>query len=366
MFKAQNGLTEEDIIILDPYWNEDTVEPLRKQGREDDLICPVCKQPVQVRAGRKKRWHFAHKDLSNCPLKHESPNVLQARVLLYSWLQAKLGEKVTVEKHFPGTDLPRPLDCYVELTGDQKIGYWILERGLRDRWTLQHTLSHLGISIIWVPLKDMLKVDEEDEGAVHLTPTERDIAFSSDYNQLYSHFDSALSYLDADEKMVLTLRGLNCVHLPQKYRFDFKLENDLNQMLFFPQTGELVHPGEHERLEALREEVKEQERIREIEEKERRVEERKRQEEVEKQRQRIFSQVAKQTAHKHNFIPKPPPAPKPPKKEKKESESYSYLDKPYLCRVCGAMTVNWTSLDMGSNTCICSRECLAKSHEEGR
>ncbi len=248
MFKAQDGLTEEDIIILDPYWNEDTIEPLRKQGRDDNLICPVCKQPVQVRAGRKKRWHFAHKDLSNCPLKQESPNVLQARVLLYSWLQAKLGEKVTVEKHFPGADLPRPVDCYVELSSDQKIGYWILERGLRDRWTLQNTLSHMGVSIVWVPLKDMLKVDEEDDGSVHLTPTERDIAFSSDYNQLYSHFDSALSYLDVDKKTVLTLRGLNCVHLPQKYRFDFKLKNDLNQILFVPQTGELVHPGEHERL----------------------------------------------------------------------------------------------------------------------
>jgi hypothetical protein len=243
MFKAQKGLTQEEIIIIDPYWNEETIGLLRQQGRDDQLICPVCKQPVLVRAGKKKRWHFAHKDLSNCPLKHESPNILQARVILYTWLKTKLGDQVTIEKHFPGIDLPRPIDCYVELSNQQKIGYWIMERGIRDRWTLQHTFSNLNMSIIWVPLLDMLRVDEEDPAAVHLTPTERDIAFFSDYNQLYSHFDCALSYLDVDNKTVLTLRGLNCVHLPQKYQFDFKLVTAIDEMLFFPQTGELVHPG---------------------------------------------------------------------------------------------------------------------------
>lgn len=364
MFKAQKGLTEEEIIILDPFWNEDTIDSLRDQGRDDNLICPICKQPVLVRAGRKKRWHFAHKDLSDCPLKHESPNILQARVLLYSWLKTKLGEQVTIEKHFPGTNLPRPIDCYVELSNQQKIGYWIMERGIRDRWTLQHTFSNLDMSIIWVPLLDMLRVDEENPGAVHLTPTERDITFFSDYNQIYSHFDSTLSYLDVDNKAVLTLRGLNCVHLPQKYQYDVKLVNALDEMLFFPQTGELVHPGEHERLEELKKEIEEQERLRAIEEQKRREEERKRQAELEKQRQIIFPHAKKQTKHEWNNIPNPPPSPKPFKKDKKESELYSYINKPYPCRICGIMTANWSSLDLGSNTCICSRECLTKSHEE--
>ena len=38
---------------------------------------------AQVRAGEIKRWHFAHKHLQDCPLQHESPQILQARALLY-------------------------------------------------------------------------------------------------------------------------------------------------------------------------------------------------------------------------------------------------------------------------------------------
>jgi hypothetical protein len=367
MFKAQRGLKEEEIIILDPYWNEENIELLRKQGRADELTCPVCKQPVLVRAGKKKRWHFAHKDLTNCPLKHESLNVLQARVLLYSWLKLKLGGKVTVEQYFPGTDLPRPVDCYAELSNEQKIGYWILDKGIRDRWALQHTFSQLGISIVWVPLTDMLREDEEDQGTVHLTPTERDISSSSDYNQLYSQFDNSLSYLDVEEKTVVTLRGLNCIHSPQKYRFDSKLVSLLVQMLFLPQTGEFVHPGEHERLEELRREIEEQERLAAIEEQKRREEEKKRQQELAEQRKRMFSQDRSQTGYVKDYVSKTPsPIPKPPKEKKRESESFDYLDKQYPCRICGNMTVNWTSLDLGSKTCICSRECLIDSHEEGK
>lgn len=345
MFKALAHRTEKEIIILDPFWSEDTIEPLRKQGQDDDLLCPVCRQPVLVRAGNKKRWHFAHKDLSNCPLKHESPNILQARTLLYSWLKSKLGERVTIEKHFPKTNLPRPIDCYVELSEEQKIGYWILERGIRDRWKLQRTLSSLGISIIWVPLINMLKPDDKDLEAVYLTPTERDIAFSSDFNQLYSTVDSAVSYVDIDKKTVITLRGLACIHLPQKYAFDAKLETNLNEMLFFPQTGEFVHPGEYEQLVALKEKSKEQERLRKIE----------------NLRHMNFSNTKEHATYKEDFIPKRPPSSTFQKKEKKES--YNYIEQPYPCEICGTETANWSTLDLKSNTCICSSECLAKSQE---
>lgn len=364
MFKAQVGITQKEIIILDPYWDEETIKVLRQQGRDDGLICPVCKQPVLVRAGEKKRWHFAHKDLTNCPLRHESPDVLQARVLLYSWLKSKLAEKVTVERHFDGVDLPRPIDCYVEFSNKQKIGYWILDRGFRDRRTLQYTLSRLGISIVWVPLTAMIRQDGEDQGTIHLTPTERDITFSSAYNQLYSPFDSSLSYLDVEDKRVMTLRGLKCVHSPQKYQFDFKLVTALDQMLFLSKTGELVHPGEHERLGELRKEVKEQERIRIIEEQNRHERERTRLKELAEQRKRMLTKVKIQPESADQDVTRSQvPSPKPSKNEKQESQSNNCLEKVYPCRICGTMTKNWTSLDLGSKTCICSRECLTRSHE---
>lgn len=85
---------------------------------------PRLQTAVHVRAGEKKRWHFAHKNLSDCPLRHESLDVLQARSLLYRWLKTKFGDKVTIEKHFLESTLPRPLDCYVVLSANKLVGYW--------------------------------------------------------------------------------------------------------------------------------------------------------------------------------------------------------------------------------------------------
>lgn len=367
MYKAQIALTGEEIIILDPVWSGESIESLRQQGREGKLICHVCKQPVLVRAGEKRRWHFAHKDLTNCPLKNESPLVLQAKVLLYNWLKSKLGPKVTIEKHFPGTDLLRPIDCYAELLNGQKIGYWILEKGIRNRWAIQCALSSLGISTVWVPLVSILREDDIEQNSAHLTPTERDIAFSSNYSQLYSDFDKSLSYLDVERKEVLTIRGLRCIHSPQKYKFAFKLATDLDQMLFHPQTGELVHPCEHEGLQELRREIEEQERIRAIKELESQEQERAHQKKLAERQKDVLSRPFNQKRQGKRYDPKPSAAYTKVRKEENvssmHSAAYNHLNETYPCQVCGEMTVNWTFLDLGSKTCICSRECLKRSRE---
>lgn len=365
MFKAQRGLTKEYVIILDSYWNEETVELLRQNGRDDELICPVCKQPVLVKAGQKKRWHFAHKDLTNCPLKNESPNVLQARMLLYSWLKSKLGDKVTIEQHFSGSNLPRPVDCYVELSNEHKIGYWILEKGIRDRWAIQHALFQLGISIVWIPLADMLREDDQDQWTVHLTPTERDITYLSEYNKLYSSKGGSLSYLNVENNNIFTLRGLSCIHSPQKYHFNFKLETVLEQVLLSPQTGEFVHPGEHERLEKHNKEIEEQERLIAIEKQRILNEETKRQQELAEQQDMISSNLTTRSCkERQHFSSSSDPEPKSQKDKKKESESYPYLEKLYTCRICGIMGTDWVDLDLSNNTCICSNECLVRSYNE--
>ena len=361
MFKAQRGLTKEDVVILDPYWNEKTVELLRQHGRDDELICPVCKQPVLVRAGQKKRWHFAHKDLTNCPLKNESPDVLQARILLYSWLKSKLGEKVTIEKYYPEADLPRPIDCFIELSNGHKIGYWILDKGIRDRWALQHAFLQLDISIVWVPLADILREDDQDQGTVHLTPTERDITYSSEYSKLYSYSDKSLSYLDVEKKAISTIRGLNCIHSPQKYHFHSKLVTILDQVLLSPLTGEFVHPGEHEQLKILKRDIEEKERIRAIEEQKRWNDEKKWRQELAEQQKRTFSPRT-QAWNATQRLPKPTTSlPKFPENKKRESEFNNLFDELYPCSVCGKMTMNWTTLDLSGNTCVCSNECLAAS-----
>ena len=110
MFKALHRPSGEEIVILEPRWRRQ-LDTLRLLDAQDDLVCQGCLQPVRVRAGEVKRWHFAHKHLQNCPYEFESPVLLQCRAVLYEWLVSQLGEDVvTLEKKSP---LPRPVDCWV-------------------------------------------------------------------------------------------------------------------------------------------------------------------------------------------------------------------------------------------------------------
>lgn len=344
MFKSLDCQSSQEVIILDPHWNKETIVPLRSKGREGYLVCPVCKQPVHVRAGERNRWHFAHNIISNCPLKHESANLLQARGLLYTWLRSKYGGKVTVEKHFPDLNLPRSLDCYVEISDEQKLGYWILDKGIRSRYPLQYAFSNLDISIVWVLLSSMLKIDDESPESVHLSPTERDFIYPSEYNPIYSHYDSALNYLDIEDTSVTTLRGLNCTHFPQKFSFDAALKDDLRNMLISPKTGEFVHPGEHERLLELQERLRfeeEQQRQNEIKEH--------RERELTKQRY-LESLAARSPLPKTNYTPHV----QTPNNAFTENTG----NKQYPCSVCGILTGNWVIFDGKTDTCVCTRDCL--------
>src|SRR3972149_2366896 len=123
MFKALINPSGEEIVILEPRWRRQ-LDTLRLLDIQDDLVCQGCLQPVRVRAGGVKRWHFAHKHLHNCPYEFESPILLQSRAVLYEWLLARRGEDgVTLEKK---TSLPRPVDCWVR-GADGDIGYWIID-----------------------------------------------------------------------------------------------------------------------------------------------------------------------------------------------------------------------------------------------
>src|SRR5512144_1811457 len=113
MYKALHLQTGEEIIILHPAW-KGRIPELRAMDRADLLVCQGCMQPLRVKAGQHKRAHFAHKHLKACSYGTESPAILNARAVLYEWLVAQFGLGVTVEKQFPESGLPRPVDCWVE------------------------------------------------------------------------------------------------------------------------------------------------------------------------------------------------------------------------------------------------------------
>jgi hypothetical protein len=369
MYRVIDTVTGKDCIILDPIWNRDTIHKLRAQDRVNRLCCPHCNKPVRLRAGEKKRWHFAHKDLSDCSLRNESAEILEARSQLYSLLKSKFGDDVTVEKSIDGVNLPRPIDCVIEHDG-QKIGYWIFERGLRNRSDLQRKFAENNIKSVWIFLHTMQDRDEEESQVVHLTPTERDFLFISDYNRLYSSSDRSGLYLDHVHQKMITLRGLICIHEPQKYEFDHLLEHDLSEMLVLPSTGEFIHPGEYQAFQQWKERQKQEEKLRQ-----RQQEEQKKLLKLEEERRlKYMKDLERKMAHQQSSRPvfsNKYVHVKPGKKERKSPKSsiaekgISVEQESYPCEVCGAMAKDWVVLDHKTKTCVCSRECLKTKRIQG-
>jgi len=336
MFKAKDLQAGKDIIILDKQWNRDTVELLRAKCREDGLQCPECKQPVLVKAGDKKRWHFAHRDIGNCALKNESPAILQARSLLYTWLNTKYPDKVTIEKRIPGAEFPRPIDCYVETERGKKLAYWILEAGIRSKDELLYEFKSLHVFIHWVFLANMLKFDRDDNPhsdnphSIELTPTERTFSYTSEYNTIYSASNKALNYLNIEEQTLITLRGLWCIHAPRQYTFKKLLRDKLSNVLICPKTGEFIYGGEYKKLQQHRE------------------------------RQRHQLLEPPENISSSSLSPSPQPLSSVRPKDSEARPLPNYLTQAFSCQICGVKTHDWIKLNTSTNTCIC-RKCSRKS-----
>ena len=335
MFKALHRLSGEEIVILEPRWRGQ-LDSLRLLDVQDDLVCQGCLQPVRVRAGELKRWHFAHKHLQNCPYEFESPVLLQCRAVLYEWLVSLLGEGVvTLEKKL---SLPRPVDCWVN-HGSGDTGYWIIDSRMPpgERQNLSAGLAGICPHPIWVFTASMLHPENDSFELLYLTTTEREFMRHTAYDEAvqstYALPGSSLHYLDADREVLITYRGLQVYHRPQLYT-GYRHENPLSQVRLVPQTGGFIPPGEDERLERYRTAIHARER------------------EQQKTEQRINLKMA-ELFDKIKTQPKAPAGSKVEFLHQPESTGGAGLPK---CVFCGQATDDYWYLNRSDNTCKC-REC---------
>ncbi len=251
MYKALNIQDNTEIVILDPKWLR-AIHQIRELDHRDLLVCQGCRQPVRVRAGKLRRKHFAHKHLANCDYADESETLHNARAVLYEWLVTRFGENVTIEKKVESIDLFRPIDCWVQ-QGPSIFAYWIFDSTLKPekRGILQSSAKKLGIPIHWVFCQEMLRTEQDHPEKLILSTTEREFIQPSRYDKLFTGGYStkgSLHYLDADNRKLLTARGLALVHQPQVYQ-GFHMTSDLEKVQVSPQDGEFVHDGEHDKLQ---------------------------------------------------------------------------------------------------------------------
>jgi hypothetical protein len=373
MFKALDSELGRHVVSLDPIW-DGQIEVLRGWGRSGRLVCPVCRQAVLLRAGEIIRRHFAHKDLSQCPLGHESAEVLAGRAALYAWLNTKFPAGVTLEKHFEtgaGDDyqLPRGVDCWVERPGKRSLAYWLVDGKIdpEDRMRIPRFLEPRGAALNWVFLPRDARRGRLP-GRANLSATERALLTPSDFDAVYAKgggSEGSLHCLDPESQVLTTYRALVCVELPQYYEGE-EVATELKRVLVLPSTGEFVHPGEYERLQVVREELRRQEEAR-----------RKAQEAAERRQaeRAAAAQAAAARAAARALPAKPLPSDRkqaPPKAFDFLAARTSWLNRPETpaaieepegtCTLCGRRTRDWVVFDTKTGQCKC-RECLRKQEK---
>lgn len=346
MYKAVSTQTGEEIIILSPQWRK-RIDQLREMDHSDELVCQGCRQPLRVKAGKIKRAHFAHKHLKACSYGSESPEILNARAVLYEWLMREFcpptGSRtgllaVTVEKVVEGLNLPRPIDCWVETEGGP-IAYWIVETGIKiePREAILSAFKQMGANAHFVMLKTMLSERKEELDSLLLTPTERAFLKATEFDPVLAGTaepGKSLHYLDTDSSVLTTYRNLVLFHAPNWYK-GVKKTGKLFTVRASRVDGGFVHRGEVENLRRYRQRM------------ERREEKRKKYQE-------------REVAWSNRF------ARRKQGDDRERASLRNGFREPLPCVLCGQITTDYWSTftePSGRRLCRC-RECLERDSKQ--
>ncbi|WP_026690170.1 competence protein CoiA [Alteribacter aurantiacus] len=96
---SQNG----KLVSLCDGW---TKAELEKARNNNTFFCPDCKEPLQMKLGSVKAWHFAHLRSTSCiqTFKCETDDHIQGKWFLYNWLKNQLLHP-KIEKIIPDLNL---------------------------------------------------------------------------------------------------------------------------------------------------------------------------------------------------------------------------------------------------------------------
>jgi Competence protein CoiA-like family len=331
MYKSLEVQSLTEIVILEQSWKE-RIADLRLWSLNDRLVCPGCRQPVRLKAGSFKRWHFAHKHLQNCPLSHQSPTLLTARAIIYDWIKEKSFQSpstIEIEKYYPG--LPRPIDILIN-SEHKQIAFWIIDTRLTPviRNQIKETLAKNVTYFHWIFTSNMLREDPVHPGWVHLTTTEREFLQPSSLDNLAEvageQAGFSVHYLDPVRSWLVTFRRLHLQHPPQRYS-GRKLENPLDQVKILVETGEFIHPTEITWLEMYQQKAFAAQR---------RLSKQK-QIDANFSKEKYVLPLDNQIAYRQPF------------------------QRQAVCRICGKTTTDWVSFSGKTGACLC-RECSSKGY----
>lgn len=325
MFVAINLKNRSRVTSIAAQWNN-RLELLRELTDSGQLICPGCEQLLWLRIGQKRRRHFAHRRLADCPLENQSAEVLEAKAQLYEWLESKYPGHVHIDMAIGVPGWVKPMDLLVEPEPDRKFGYWVFDRQQRSRFDLLAYRRLPGVNVHFIHTESTLTI--KPEAGIVLTASQREFITGSDFDRAVAWRDRGhLYFILGEESKLCIYRGLHCVHKPNVYQWAVERSRPLSEALINPRTGEIVFPEDVEARD---------------------------------ERQR-------QLAEAHTDQHKTSPAchagagvtNQSPVTEPKPSTQPMNLNGPFRCEDCGVETFDWSISTPSAGTCVC-RNCLKK------
>jgi hypothetical protein len=258
VYKAVHRESGEEILTLHPAWRGRSDE-LRRLAGEGMLVCQGCRQAVRLKAGPRKRPHFAHRHLQGCSYGQESARVLTGRALLYEWLAACCHGQVEVEVILPGLQRAADIVLHRGSEGGGDVVFWVVDALMKQqtRIDLRAVFELCGFRPVWVLLSHLLRTDPHHPSRVYLSPSERDCLRQTSYDEIgrenrlaFVDFGCSLHYLDIETARLTTFRSLERVHAPNVYTG--RREESLLNLLRVDFAGELFYPGEERDLNISR------------------------------------------------------------------------------------------------------------------
>jgi hypothetical protein len=378
MFVSLNRETGARLTSIDPQWAS-RLEELREMARSGRLVCCGCDQKLWLRVGGRRRPHFAHRSLADCPLAHESVEVMEAKAKIYLWLSTKYPGKAELDVDLTIPGWKRYADLVLRKPYKKAFVYWIFDRQQRERGAL---LSRQGGAMHhhFIHTESTLDLHAAE---LRLTASQRDFIEFSDYDKVPDGYGPGhLTFFDSATSEVSIYRGLVCVHEPNVFAWKLVRKGPLSEALIRPKTGEMLFRRDVEALAEWREKERARqagaraaEERRKAEEEERKAKEQERRvKEQERRRVEMLARVlAAQSAAKDDLedleeedveADEADPGAEQEngiaaKKQAEEEEQGINLNGPFRCEDCGQETTEWSSASPAQGTCVC-KPCTEK------
>ncbi len=132
-------------------------EYLREMRKREKFFCTACGKEVQMKLGKRKSWHFAHKKVDSCLAFYEAESMyhMHGKELLYRWLKRQ-NFHVNIEYYLP--EIQQRPDIFVERAGRKiAIEYQCANLSTEQLYKRTYSYWQAGIQVIWILGGNQLK-----------------------------------------------------------------------------------------------------------------------------------------------------------------------------------------------------------------